>query len=126
MARIDVINPISIPIPTYVSFPDIKPSILLIPPKSGYFMPLQNPLKYSFSTSCGSNESGLSDTIKVDQNGHITTGDKKGVSSQVRAISNVLQQEIMSVHVYTTSIYSLFVENSHEVINMQVEGESSL
>lgn len=32
----------------------------------------------------------------------------------------------MSVHVYTTSIYSLFVENSHEVINIQVEGETTL
>jgi len=32
----------------------------------------------------------------------------------------------MSVHVYTTSVYSLFVENSHEVVNMQVEGETVL
>lgn len=45
VARVDVINPVSIPIPTYVAYPDIKPSILLIPPKSGYFMPISNPLK---------------------------------------------------------------------------------
>ncbi|KAL4472934.1 hypothetical protein ABPG72_007811 [Tetrahymena utriculariae] len=124
VARIDVINPLSIPIPTYVAYSDIKPSILLIPPKSGYFMPIQNPLKYTFVTACG--QSDQYETVRVDQNGHITTGDKKGVSTHIRAVSNSLQQEIMSVHVYTTSIYSLFVENSHEVINMQVEGETTL
>ena len=42
VARVDIINPVILPLPTYVSLPDTKSGILLIPPKSGHYLQIQN------------------------------------------------------------------------------------
>ncbi|EGR28647.1 nucleoporin 210, putative, partial [Ichthyophthirius multifiliis] len=117
VAKVDVISPALVPLPTYVLLADRKPSFLLIPPKSGYFLPLQNIQRYTF-------ESSSNEQIKVDGNGYILTGDKKGISGHVKVQNKQIQQDVMSIHVHVVSIYSLIVENSHLVSQMQIEGES--
>ena len=109
-------------LPTYILQQDDVTSQLLIPPDSGYTLhPNSNKIHYEIGFESSNNN------IKVNsQTGHVTTGGGKFETATIKIMDQYKQNEIVTLPVFTTTIASIFVQDSYMVQNLQVEGDSVL
>lgn len=112
MAKVQVIEPMTHEIPTYIGKPPATPSVLLIPPNTDYQIrpyPHGGPYRYSLCPQKSLNGVYVTDT------GYLSTSNEKGKTS-VLVEDTQTDGEMMMLNIAITSIYSIFIENSYKVI----------